>query len=121
MRIVRRSFIVAGLACGSFVSVGTLVGGSSPPLPAAPAAPAPMPAVVPTGTSQPVAYVYGTTAITREEFGKFLMDRGGAEKLETYVNIRIIELEAAKRNLSVTKQEMEAALNEVLIGLNIVP
>jgi hypothetical protein len=124
MRNVRLSFIVAGLACGLSVSVGTLMGGSKgPPIPAdAPAAPpAPMPAMATAGSVQPVAYVYGNVPVTNEEFGKFLMDRGGAEKLELFVNKRIIEMEAARRNLTVTKLEMEQALNDDLAGLNNVP
>jgi hypothetical protein len=66
---------------------------------------------------RPVAYLYDTIAVSREEFGQFLMDRGGAEKLENFVNIKIIEAEAKRLNISVTKTEMEAALAEDLQGI----
>ena len=78
--------------------------------------PAPKLAPVPTAP-RPVATVHNTINITHEEFGKFLMDRGGAEKLEIFVNKRIIEIEAEKLGLTVTKTELEAALNEDLAGL----
>jgi len=93
------------IALGLCATIGSLVGQQPAPRPATP------------GAAQPVAYVYGTTAISTEEFGKFLMDRGGAEKLELFVNKRIIEMEAAKRNITVTKIEIEAALAEDLEGL----
>lgn len=61
----------------------------------------------------------GTIAITQEEFGKFLTDRGGADKLELYVNKRIIEAAAAEKGLSITKQEMEAALKKDMEGITV--
>ncbi len=106
MRSIRHSLFVAGLAAGISVYVGTSVGQQGNPRPA---------------SAQPLAYLHGNTPITTEEFGKFLMDRGGADKLETYVNIRIIEAEATRRNITVTKLEMEAALLDDLAGLNNVP
>lgn len=66
---------------------------------------------------RPVAYLYDTVPVTQAEFGRFLMDRGGAEKLELFVNKRIIEIEAERRNISVTKTEMEAALAKDLEGI----
>jgi hypothetical protein len=67
----------------------------------------------------PVATVYGNVPITMEEFGKYLMDRGGADRLEMYVNKRIIELEAQRLGLTVTKLELEAALAEDLQGISV--
>ena len=66
---------------------------------------------------RPVAYLHGNIAVTMEEFGKYLMDRGGADKLELFVNKRIIELEADRRKITVTRSEMEAKLVEDLKGL----
>jgi len=66
-----------------------------------------------------VAYIYGSVPVTREELGEFLIARGGHEKLELFVNKKIIEVEAAKRNLSVTPLEIEAGLNEDLRGMGI--
>ncbi len=70
-------------------------------------------------TNRPVAYVYDNIPVTMDEFGKYLMDRGGAEKLEMYVNKRIIELEAQSRKITVTRVEMEAALAEDLQGISV--
>ncbi len=66
-----------------------------------------------------VAYVYGNTPIYREELGDYLIARGGAEKLELLVNKRIMEIEAARRNITVTAVEVQAALDDVLRGLGI--
>ena len=45
---------------------------------------------------QPVAYVQGTVAITREELGEFLIARYGKAKLENLISKRVIELEYGK-------------------------
>ncbi|HSQ58341.1 MAG TPA: hypothetical protein VLM40_21655 [Gemmata sp.] len=66
-----------------------------------------------------VAYIYGNVPVTREDLGEFLIARGGHEKLELLVNKKIIEVEAARRNLTVTPQEVEAGLNEDLRGMGI--
>ena len=66
-----------------------------------------------------VAYIYGSVPVTREELGEFLIARGGAEKLELLVNKRIIEIEAARRNITITATEIEAGLNDDLKGLGI--
>jgi hypothetical protein len=66
-----------------------------------------------------VAYIYGSIPVTREDLGEFLIARGGHEKLELLVNKKIIEVEAAKRNITVTWTEVEAGLNEDLRGMGI--
>jgi hypothetical protein len=58
-------------------------------------------------------------AITREDLGEFLIARGGDEKLELLVNKKIIELEAARRGVTVTTVEVKAALEEDLRGLGL--
>ena len=70
-------------------------------------------------TSRAVAYIYGNVAVTHEEFGKFLMDRGGSDKLELFVNKRIIEEEAKKAGATVSKEEMELALIDDLVGIGV--
>jgi hypothetical protein len=84
-----------------------------------PAPQPPPPAATAADFDRPVAYIYGNVAVTRAEFGEFLMARGGADKLELFVNKKIIEHECAKRGVAVTQQEMEAALLEDLEGLSI--
>ncbi|AMV29985.1 Foldase protein PrsA precursor [Gemmata sp. SH-PL17] len=77
------------------------------------------------GTAQPesgrqlAAQIYGDVPVTREELGEFLIARGGHEKLELLVNKKIIETEAARRGLTVTSIEVQAALNEEMRGLGI--
>jgi hypothetical protein len=77
-------------------------------------------APLPSADKRIVAYIYGTTPITREELGDFLIARGGYEKLDLLVNRRIIEIEAAKRNITVTALEIESALAEDVRGFGTV-
>ena len=78
--------------------------------------PAPTPA---DDFNRPVAYIHGNVPVTRAEFGEFLMARGGSDKLELFINRKIIEHECAKHNVTVTQKEMEAALLEDLAGLSV--
>lgn len=84
------------------------------------------PAVVAVSGSVPqppvraVAYIYDTVAITREDLADFLIARGGYEKVDLLINRKIIEIECAKKGVTVTPQEMEAVLNEDMKGLGIV-
>ena len=79
--------------------------------PPAPAAPAPAQRVV--------AYIHGNVPITREEFGDYLIARGGMDKLDLLVNKRVIETAAAQRKITVTMLEVEAGLAEDLRGSNL--
>jgi hypothetical protein len=76
-------------------------------------------APLPSSDKRVVAYIYGNMPVTREELGDFLINRGGHEKLELLVNRRIIEVEAAKYKITVTAQEVEAALKENIDSMNI--
>ena len=60
---------------------------------------------------QVVAEVNGV-AITRQDLAEELIARFGNKQLEKLINRRIIELECAKRGISVTEQEVETALRE---------
>jgi hypothetical protein len=66
-----------------------------------------------------VGYIYGDTPVYREELGEFLIARGGHEKLELLINKKIIEIEAARRGITVTPVEIRAGLEEDLRGLGI--
>ena len=113
-RWVRRGLALAIVGAGVAALAGDAVSQQPVPKlqppPSAPVAPA-------HAAARPVAVVHGNVAISHEEFGKFLMDRGGADKLEIFVNKKIIEIEAAKRGLTVTNTELKAALKEDLAGL----
>lgn len=69
--------------------------------------------------TRPVAYIHGNVPVTRAEFGEFLMARGGVDKLELFVNKKIIEHECARRGVAVTEKELLAALDEDLKGISV--
>jgi parvulin-like peptidyl-prolyl isomerase len=79
-------------------------------VPAAGTAPAGPAAVA--GDKRVIAYIYGTTPITREEFGEYLIHQFGKGRVRLYVNRRIIEMAAAKRNIVVTPQEIDAIIDQ---------
>jgi hypothetical protein len=91
----------------------------APPAPAVPAGqqPPPPPVRVPEADPRVLARVYGALPVTREDLGEFLIARGGYEKLELLVNKKVIDLEAARRGITVTPQEVEAALRADVAGL----
>lgn len=99
-------------ACGVAVALGAAAKAQAP-------APQPAPAAADDYAARPVAYIFGSTPVTRKDLGEFLIARGGADKLDLVVNKMIIEYEAKKRNLSVTDRELEAALAEDLEGLQV--
>lgn len=72
----------------------------------------PPPAPIPAADKRVVAYVYGNQAITREEFGEYLIQQYGKEKVRLYINKRIIEAAAAKRGITVTPQEIDAIIEQ---------
>jgi hypothetical protein len=74
---------------------------------------------VPVADPRVLAFVYGDKPITREDLGEFLIARGGYEKLELFVNRRIIEMEAAKRHTGLSPEEVEAAKKESVNKLGI--
>src|SRR5262249_12019871 len=65
-----------------------------------------------------VAVIHGNVPITREDFGEYLIVRQ-SDKLELFVNKRIIEHACRQRGIDVTDAEVEAALVEDLKGMNV--
>lgn len=103
-----RSYIITLIACSAGV---TAVRAAEPP---------PLPSklkVEGTAHTRVVAYIYGNIPITRDELIDFLITRGGADKLQSFVNKRVVEVEAAHRGITVTAKEVEATLNEDLKGV----
>jgi len=66
-----------------------------------------------------LAVLYGNVPVTRTDLGEFLIARGGYERLESLLNVKIVNVEAAKRGVVATPEEIEAALGEDLKGLKI--
>lgn len=129
----RRNRLVRGLAFAGVATAGYAFGISGDRAlaqltlrPAPPAALPGTPMLQPPG-AQPkaevdrrvTAYIYGNVPVTREELGEFLIARGGHEKLELLVNKRIIEIEAHRRQITVTSIEVQAALEDEMRGLGI--
>src|SRR5688572_3066458 len=92
----RAALIVGGLALaagGLFVCRGAFVEKARAQDPAArPAAPA-FNANPSDYQTRVVAYLHGTTAVTRQELGEYLVARLGFDKLATLLNKRILERE----------------------------
>jgi hypothetical protein len=129
-RGVLRGLAFAGVAAAGYAFGVTSDNASAqpapavqPPQPQPKAQPQPQPPL-PQPDRSVVAYITNPSnktliPITREEFGEYLIARGGAEKLELFVNKRIIEIEAARRGVTVTTVEIKAKLEDVLRGLGI--
>jgi parvulin-like peptidyl-prolyl isomerase len=62
--------------------------------------------------SEAVAYA-GGVAITRQEFGEYLIARHGADRLQHLVNKRIIELACKERGITVTEQDIDDDLKSL--------
>lgn len=105
----RRAAAFALLVAGLGLCAGQLVGQQPQP-----GQPQPLQAKPPAGDPTKVVAYIGTTPVTQEEFGKYLIDRGGSDKLDLFVNKLIIEDAARRSNppVTVTKTEMEASLQE---------
>jgi hypothetical protein len=90
----------------------------------APAAPAPLPAPLLTGdpndyTQRAVAFVYGSTRITREDLGEYLIARFGPDRVLNLVNKLIIERTCQERGITVTDAEVDLALADDIADLKI--
>ena len=68
-----------------------------------------------------VAYIYDTIPLTHGDFGEYLIERQGAERLDNFVNRRIIEIACQRKGVEVTAAEVEADFATMLLGLNIKP
>ncbi len=55
-----------------------------------------------------VAYVYNNIPVTRAEFGDYLINRLGVERLEFMINRKIVEMECTKHNIVATDMEVQA-------------
>lgn len=67
-----------------------------------------------------VAYLYGRKMpVTRQELGEYLIQRYGSRSLDLLINRKIVLHEAARRGITITDQEVEAALIASLRGMGI--
>ncbi len=123
-----RGLAFAGVAATGYVFGITSDRASAQPQPALPNTPPAAPptlkpaAPLPEPDRRVVAYVTNNgqlVPITREELGDYLIARGGHKQLELLVNKKIIEIEAARRGITVTTVELRAKLEEVLRGLGV--
>src|SRR5262245_8870186 len=77
-------------------------------------------AATPSDYSQRViAYINGNIPITREDLGEFLIARYGQAKMDLLVNRKIIEHACKQLNVTVTPEEIEAAITDDLGTMNV--
>jgi RNA polymerase sigma factor (sigma-70 family) len=73
----------------------------------------------PARPEEPVAVIFGNVRLTRAEFGEFLIQRVGTDRLQQFVNKQIIEHACRERGVTVTPEELEAALRDDVKQLNV--
>src|SRR5262245_37912465 len=71
----------------------------------------------PAGDQRVIAYIYGNTPVTCEEFGDYLIRQYGRDKVRLFVNKKIIEMAAAKQNIVITPQEIDAIIDQDSVRL----
>lgn len=64
-----------------------------------------------------VAQIHESIPLSREEFGEYLINRVGNDRIEAFVNRRILEVECQRRGIYVTDAEVQAQLNDELKSL----
>ena len=65
-----------------------------------------------------VAYIHDTIPVTRAELGEFLIERFGADRLETLVNRKIVEMACKTRGIEVTDAEVDYQFQSDLKALS---
>jgi hypothetical protein len=63
---------------------------------------------------QVVATIHGNITLSREQFGEYLIDRYGADRLELFVNRLIIERAAKDKGVTITDEEIDGQLNDYI-------
>lgn len=114
--MTRRTLGICGVALSAVGFVGHQVWSQQPAVKPA-SATSSTPNTVHEIASSPVAHIFGNVPVTRQDLGEFLMARGGADKIHLLVNRMIIETEAKRRGITVTKEEVQAALAEDMKNL----
>src|SRR5262249_212681 len=71
-------------------------------------------ALPPGPPEQVVATIHGNIALTREQFGEYLIDRYGADRLELYVNRLIVERAGKDKGLTIADEEIDGQLNDYI-------
>ena len=105
------------LGAAGLLGLGYFLGSARAPLASAQDGVKPASATVPASTTpgvadkRIVAYI-NEKPVSREEFGDYLIARYGEKTIDLFVNKKIIELAAAKRNIEVTEIEISATINE---------
>src|SRR5438309_1963301 len=117
-RGARHGWFWAALAAGGVAAAVTAVGRARPvppdatPPAAAPAAPSAGAEAAPPPSSdyasRVVAYLANDQVVTREELGEYLIARRGAEKMDLFVNRKIIDKACRDAGVEVTAAEVDA-------------
>jgi hypothetical protein len=119
-RVKRTGAWSYGLGAAILLGIGIWIGHVRESTPLAAQQKNPSPAVATNNTpatdasKRVVAYIHGTIPVTREEFGNYLINLYGKDRIDLFVNKKIIEMECAKHNpvVDVTDQEIDALILE---------
>jgi hypothetical protein len=69
-----------------------------------------------------VAYIYGSIPITREDLGEYLIARMTEDRLNSLVNLKIIQHYCQQKGIEITPAEIEAEFAETMKGIpNVTP
>jgi PPIC-type PPIASE domain len=66
-----------------------------------------------------VAYIYGNIPLTREALGEYLIQRYGRDRIQLFVNKRIIEHACAQRGIDASAAEVSAQIDDDCKLLNV--
>jgi hypothetical protein len=62
--------------------------------------------------TQVVATIYGNVYLTREQFGEYLIDRYGADRLDLFLNRLIIDHACKAKGITLSKEEIDEQLGQ---------
>jgi PPIC-type PPIASE domain len=119
---IRRGRLIGGVTAVALLGTGYWLGqAAEKPLAAQTpqaksTAPAQLPAAAASAASplendkRVVAYIYGNIPLTREALGEYLIQRYGRDRIQLFVNKRIIEHACAQRGIDATPAEVDAQI-----------
>jgi hypothetical protein len=119
---IRRGRLIGGVTAVALLGTGYWLGqAAEKPLAAqtpqakstepAPLAPAAASSAQPLDSDKRVvAYIYGNIPLTREALGEYLIQRYGRDRIQLFVNKRIIEHACAQRGIDATPAEVDAQI-----------
>lgn len=108
--------LIAAAGAGFFAGRATSWNQANAAPPAKPNTPPP---AVETNSRFVASLYNGTVPITREDLGEYLIARHGKDNIELLVNKTIIDTECKRHGVTITDAEIDAALQQDLVGLQV--